>query len=266
MDKNFINEAARILVNLRMHKAPMENLPERCRPRDEEEAYKIQDELHRQFTKHGFGTRIGYKIGCTTPVMQNYMNINHPCVGGIFEGRRHYSPVSLDYYRFCVPGIECEIAVELSQTLDARSQPISQGEAEESIAALYPAIEVVDNRYKDIMALGTPSLIADDFCQSVVVLGPKNKDLKGMDLETVTGQTFINDVEVGNGDGRDVLGHPLNALIWLANHLALRSRILHPGEIIFLGSLVQCQWLQPNDTARIKIGGLGSVTAKFPGQ
>ena len=265
MEKDLIIEAAGNLIKLRTQLVSLENLPEHCRPRDEKEAYAIQDELHRQFTEHGLGSRIGYKIGCTTPVMQAYMSIDHPCVGGIFEGRNHYSPASLDYKAFHAPGVECEIAVELSQILDARGQPISREEADGSIAALYPAIEVVDDRYKDIMALGTPTLIADDFCQSAVVLGPKSKDTKGIDLETVTGQTFINDVEVGNGNGRDVLGHPLNALIWLANHLALRNRFLYPGEIILLGSLVQCHWLKPNDTVHIKIAGLGSVTAKFLG-
>jgi len=107
MEKDLIIEAAGILVKLRNQRVSLEKLPEHCRPRDEKEAYAIQDELHRQFSGNGFGKRIGYKIGCTTSVMQSYMSIDHPCVGGILEEHKHYSPVSLDYNGFKAPGVEC---------------------------------------------------------------------------------------------------------------------------------------------------------------
>jgi 2-keto-4-pentenoate hydratase len=35
------------------------------------------------------------------------------------------------------------------------------------------------------------------------------------------------------------------------------------GEIIFLGHLVQCQWLKPGDHNAIEIDGLGATSAQF---
>ncbi|MBT7235360.1 MAG: hypothetical protein HN861_20120 [Rhodospirillaceae bacterium] len=263
MDQTAIIEAANIIGGLRVRPKAFAGLPEALVPTDADAAYDIQDAVHDWFSGHGFGPRIGYKIGCTTPVMQRYMGIDHPCVGGIFEARLNHSSAEIDCASLNRPGAECEIAVEIGEALDARETTIDQVRAAEAITALYPAIEVVDDRYRDIMGIGTPTLIADDFCQSAAVLGPRNTDWRGLDLGKLTGRTVVNGTEVGAGIGADVLGHPLNALIWLAEHLGTRGRALEEGEIVLLGSLVQCQWLQPGDAAATEIDGLGAVSVTF---
>ena len=82
----------------------------------------------------------------------------------------------------------------------------------------------------------------------------------------------INGVEVGSGYGRDIInGHPLEALVWLANKLAeLRqpsddeSRPLLPaGHIVMLGSVVQTKWVEAGDVVTVSVDGLGSATARF---
>ncbi|NQV57305.1 MAG: fumarylacetoacetate hydrolase family protein [Rhodospirillales bacterium] len=257
------DQAAEILGQLRIRPYKLEGLSGELRPVDTNAAYDIQDRLHEYLAKTGFGTRIGYKIGCTTPVMQQFMDIDHPCAGGLFSARIFGNPAKLAYADFASVGVECEIAVALGADLDARNGAISRDQAAGAVIALLPAIEIVDNRYRDIMTIGTPTLIADDFCQSAAVLGAPNADWKGLDLAEIKGRTIINGAEVGHGRGADVLGHPLDALIWLANHLATRGRGLLAGEIVLLGSLVQCQWLRPGDKAEIQIDGLGNASAEF---
>jgi 2-oxo-3-hexenedioate decarboxylase/2-keto-4-pentenoate hydratase len=258
-----ILQAAEILGQLRAAPVAFGGLPDACRPTDAAAAYDVQDALHQWFADQGFGQPIGYKIGCTTPVMQRYMGIEYPCAGGIFAQRLHHSPAEIDCASLHRPGVECEIAVEMGNPLDARKNAVGHGEAADAIAALYPAIEVVDDRYQDMMSIGTPTLIADDFFQSAAILGPRNADWRSLDLGAASGRMVVNGAEVGSGRGADVLGHPLNALIWLAEHLGARGRALEEGTIILLGSLVQCQWLEPGDTAAIEIDGLGAASAKF---
>ena len=263
MGKTEITEAAKIIGVLRVRPVAFASLPEALSPADADAAYDIQDAVHEWFAGQGFGRRIGYKIGCTTPVMQSYMGIDHPCAGGIFEARLHHSPAEMDWANLNRPAVECEIAVEMGSALDAGENTIDQVRAAEAIAALYPAIEVVDDRYQDIMGIGAPTLIADDFCQAAAVLGPRNADWRSLDLGKLTGRTAVNGTEVGTGISADVLGHPLNALIWLAEHLGRRGRALEEGEIVLLGSLVQCQWLGPGDAAVTEIDGLGAVSVTF---
>jgi len=49
----------------------------------------------------------------------------------------------------------------------------------------------------------------------------------------VTGE---NGATLSQGKGSDLLGHPLNAVIWLAGALAQEGLSLQPGDLISLGS------------------------------
>ena len=65
------------------------------------------------------------------------------------------------------------------------------------------------------------------------------------------------------GTGADVLGHPHNALAWLANHLAAEGKGLGAGQIVLTGSLVKTVWLNAGDKVVMELSGLGKVSAAF---
>ncbi len=54
-----------------------------------------------------------------------------------------------------------------------------------------------------------------------------------------------------------MLGHPHNALAWLANHLAAEGRGLRAGQIVLTGSLVKTVWLSAGDKVVMELSGLG---------
>jgi 2-keto-4-pentenoate hydratase len=60
-----------------------------------------------------------------------------------------------------------------------------------------------------------------------------------------------------------VLGHPHNALAWLANHRAASGKGLRAGEIVLTGSLVKTVWLKAGDEVVMELAGLGRVEATF---
>ena len=233
-------------------------------PQSEDQAYRMQDDLHLAMTDAGLGQRTGWKIGCTTPVMQQVLDINHPCSGGVFESFVRYEDWRFTYGDFHHVGVECEIAVRLGGDLPVGGAPYSKEEVAERVIACMAAMELVDDRYADIRALGGPSLIADDFCNAGCVLGEEVTDWRKLDLTAVEGRTLVNEKERGVGFGRDVLGHPLEALAWLANTKAARGQALAKGEFILLGSLVEVQWLEPGDRVEMQMSGLGAVSAEFP--
>src|SRR5215208_3966159 len=81
-------------------------------PQHEADGYRIQDAVHDLLAAE-FGALVGYKIGCTSNVMQQYLDIPHPCGGGVFAKGVHDSGVSLRAKDFVRVGVECEIAVRL---------------------------------------------------------------------------------------------------------------------------------------------------------
>ena len=252
--------AAALLGEARLRRTPVDPLPESVRPADDSSGYRIQRALRAWFAERGDGPPAGYKLGCTTPVMQEMLGVAAPVYGGVRAGDVHRSGASLPSSRFQAPGVECEIAVRLGGDLDARGRPPAREETAAAIAEVMPAIEIVDNRYGDWSALGTPTLIADDFFQAACILGPPARECDPMGLDGVAGRTLIDGAETGRGRGADVLGHPLDAVAWLAGALGRSGAILPAGALVMTGSLVKTVWLTGCPaSARVEIDGLGTA-------
>jgi 2-keto-4-pentenoate hydratase len=125
------------------------------------------------------------------------------------------------------------------------------------------AIEVVEDRYVDYPSLDTPTLIADDFFGAGCVLGEEAEGFNPFELPEVSAAMLINGQEVGAGVGTDILDHPLDALVWLADSMAERGFGLHQGEFVLLGSLVETNWLEPGDEVVVVNEPFGKVRATF---
>ena len=257
-----ILRAAQAIAASRRSGTPLGPLPSDIAPQDEAEGYRVQRALHDLLLPYQ-GDLVGYKIGCTSKVMQEYLDIPHPCAGGLFARGVSQSGASLragDYVRV---GVECEIAVRIARELSPSEGPFTAEWVMEAIEAYYPAIEIVDDRYDKWETMGAPMLIADDFFAAGCVLGEAVARSAAPDLLTVVGRAVINGAEVGRGTGADVLGHPHHALAWLANHLAAEGQGLHAGQIVLTGSLVKTIWLKAGDRVTMELDGLGSVAAEF---
>jgi 2-keto-4-pentenoate hydratase len=254
--------AAKTIATARRSRKRLNSLNADVAPQDEAEGYRIQRAVHDLLLPH-FGALVGYKIGCTSPVMQQYLDIPHPCAGGVFAKGVHDSGALLRAEDFVRVGVECEIAVKLARNMPASEAPFTAEWVAEAIEAYYPAIEIVDDRYAHWETLGAPTLVADDFFAAGCVLGEAVLRADVPDLLAVTGRAIINGAEAGSGTGADVLGHPHHALAWLANHLAAEGKGLYAGQIVLTGSLVKTVWLDAGDKAVMELSGLGTVSATF---
>lgn len=251
--------AAAFVTDARLAHRKLGQLPLGLRLKDEAAAYAAQDEAS-EILSGTFGPVIGYKIGCTTAVMQRYLSIDHPCVGYMFRSSLMPNGVTVAQKDFVRPGAECEIAVTLAQALLADEGPFELEHIRAAIGTLHPAIEVVDERYEDWRSLGAETMIVDDFFHAGIILGPAVDDWQSLDLPAVSGAARVNGSEVARGQGADLLGNPLNGLVWLANHCAARGKDMGAGTIISLGSFTPVQWLAPGDHAEIVLDGLGSLS------
>ncbi len=253
--------AAALLMEQRLSGQPIGPLPADLAPRDMTECYAIQSALNEMLTSAGHGKVVGHKIGCTTPVMQAFVQIDHPATGRVFDKTVMQGHGAVSRKSFVKIGIECEVAVRLAKDLPPRAQAYTRPEVEAAVGEVMVGMELVDERYTDYRALGVRTLAADDFYNAGCVLGDPVRDWRHLDLANLTGRTWINKIEVANGNSSLVMGHPLNALAWLANaHGEHGLPGLKAGEFILLGSVVETQWLNAGDRVRIEVSGLGSVS------
>jgi len=249
------------LVRSRLERARLAGLGAAAPP-DMAAAYRLQAIANATLSRT-LGPVAGWKIGCTTPVMQAYLGIDQPCAGAVFASTVHGSPAEIERRAFIRPGVECEIAVRLGRDLGPADAPFSRARVAEAVAAVMASIELVDDRYTDFRALGAATLTADNFFGAGCVLGPEVRDWWLHDLAAVRGRMTIDGRLAGEGRGEAILGHPLDALVWLARTRADRGESLRAGSFVTLGSLVQTQWVERGQTIVVAIDGLGEARLRL---
>lgn len=158
------------LVQARLGGGPTLLPPKTLDVPDLNEAYQAQQKLHEYLSPRAFGTLVGYKIGCKTKVMQEFLSIDHPCSGEIFESTVFEEKAELNLSDFHRIGVECEIAARLSRDHPETGTPYDGENVVDAVGALFAGIESVDDQYDDYTAFPTPILVADDFFNSGVVL------------------------------------------------------------------------------------------------
>ncbi|MBT3789868.1 MAG: hypothetical protein HN725_11835 [Alphaproteobacteria bacterium] len=262
MQSDDLKKAAAFVGEHRLAQQSFQTLPEGTGPESFDEAYEIQWAVHDWFTDKGEGYE-GWKVGVTSTTMQAYMKMTTPSMGRVRQKLVARNHGDLDRSQYCGPGIELEIVVRLGKDIPPRDAPWTRQDLESYVAALMPGFEVVDDRYDGILDMPAITLVADDFCNAGCVLGDEVTDWQKLDLEAIEGTMVVNGSETSVGYGRDVLGHPLEALAFVANTLGGHGKTLKAGEIVMLGSLVKTAWLDKGESATGEIKGLGKVSLAF---
>jgi 2-oxo-3-hexenedioate decarboxylase/2-keto-4-pentenoate hydratase len=259
-----MNDAATWITHTLAQRAPCVGaMPAALRPTSLDAGYALQAHVTALLSAGGHGPTIGWKVGSTTPSMQALLGVPQPAAGRMFTSSLIARGSEVDFGRYRRPAVECEIAVRLSRPLDARDSPLAMDAVVAAIDTVHPAIELVDDRYGDFALAGAALMVSDHFFHSGLVLGEAVPAWRHLDLAALRGSTWVDGEERLVGRGADVLGHPLNSVIWLASHLARQGRRLEAGEIITTGSLPLPLWALPGQRVEIRIEHLGGVDLRF---
>ena len=255
-----IEMAAAALLAARGEQRRMAALPEAARPAQDEDGYRVQEALIEAIG----ASCVGWKIGGTSPLAQEMLRLSEPFAGRLLAPLLHDSPAWLAADGFFMRGIEVELVLRLGTDLDAAGAPYDRHSVAAAVAAVHPAIEVVDSRFDDWLSVGTPSLIADNACHGALVLGSAVEDWRHLDLASVATELWMHGEKASSGSGAEVLGHPLEALAWLANLRLRHGGHLTAGELVTTGSsCAALGWAEAGDVAEGRFAGLGSVRVEF---
>jgi 2-keto-4-pentenoate hydratase len=228
-------------------------------PQDAAGGYAVQRELAGLM---GAVPPAGFKIGATTKQMQSYLGIDSPAAGFVPAAGLHMTPARLRFADFVAPGVECEVGLRLGADLPAG--PCTRAQAAAAVAEVFPAIEIVEKRYHDLAALGTPTLIADQVFHAAGVLGAPTQGWRDLDLGATRGRMTVDGAIRGEGVGADLLGHPFEALAWLAGSLgAAAFGGLRAGQVVFLGSVTPPIWIDGPGSVLVEFDTLGTASLEF---
>jgi 2-keto-4-pentenoate hydratase len=124
----------------------------------------------------------------------------------------------------------------MGRDFPARAETSDSVSLRSAIAECIVGIELVGRRLADDVRLNEVSSIADFALDVAVIRGRPIPDWQRHDLAAMPVRAVLDGVTVVRGTGGLVLGHPLNALEWLAEALRLRGSSLRSGEMVLTGS------------------------------
>src|SRR4030095_15503568 len=162
-------------------------------------------------------------------------------------------------------GCDVEVAVRRAADLTASAGPWTRASVAGRVAACLPAFELVEDGDADYTTLDAFTLVAQNTWNGGVVLGAPSADWRAVDLERAVTRCWVNDEPGGQGKTGDAMGHPFEAVAWLANLLNRRGRTLERGMIVMTGSSITTKFPSPGDRVRFVVEGLGEVRLEAAG-
>ena len=224
-----------------------------------DDAYRIQLAMVQHRLDAGERV-IGKKIGVTSKVVMDMLDVRQPDFGHLLSGMVYPDGAAVEAATLIAPKAEGEIAFVLKE--DLAGPGVTNADVLRATAFVLPCFEIVDSRIRD-WKIRIQDTVADNASSGVFVLGDAAVDPRGLDLGTV-GMTLEKNGEiVATGAGAAALGHPANAVAWLANTLGRLGIALKAGEVILSGSLAAMVPVQAGDQLRISLGGVGSAGVRF---
>ncbi|WP_233417236.1 2-keto-4-pentenoate hydratase [Halovulum marinum] len=238
MDKTLIESAANRIRAARQT-GRISDLPPDLIPRDEAQAYAIQDILLPA------EEIAGWKVAPASPTKGHRgspMSVQAVIPDG---GALPQSAVA--------PEVEGEVGFVLSKPvpLDGTREDVL-----DAIAGLCLAIEVLDSCFTDRKCADPMSALADFQSNAGVVIGPLKTDLTGLDLSRLRPVFLTSDGETLEPAKPMALTEAvLDAVLWLARHAARRDRPLQPGQVVITGARVGPVPIARGQTFRVEADG-----------
>jgi 2-keto-4-pentenoate hydratase len=226
---------------------------------DPGDAYRVQLALIEK--KKAAGAKVvGKKIGLTSKAMQKMLNVDQPDYGHLLDHMVVEDGTAFPANELIQPKIEPEVAFILEKDLEGPG--ITPLQVLACTRFVVPALEIIDSRIQD-WKIKLCDTIADNASSARVVLGGPPRSVDQVDLRLIGMVMEKNGAVIQTGAGAAVLGHPANAVAWLANALSAFGVGLKAGEVVLPGAISAAADVSPGDVIRAFFDGLGAVSVRF---
>ncbi len=222
-------------------------------------AYRVQQLRTQRHLAQG-ARIVGYKIGLTSPAVQRQLGVNQPDVGVLFDDMECATNGVVPRDRLLQPKVEAEIAFVLGEDLDHDDLDIDRVRG--AIDYAVTALEIADSRIRawDITITDT---IADNASSGMFALSTRRVSLADFEPRDVKMSLSVDGAVASTGTGRDCLGDPLAACLWLARTVRGNGGALHAGDLVLSGALGPMVAGQPGSILTAEMTVLGGISVTF---
>ena len=204
------------------------------------------------------GRIIGYKAGLTNEAIQQRFGVSSPVRGVLLENMLLPDGAEVPAQFGARPVVEADLLVEVKDA--AIHEAITHLDVLRSLSRVMPFIELPDLMLAEGEKLTAPLIVLTNVGARLGVVG------QGIPVETTEKfaatlaamRVVVTDQDgkkMASGTGTAILGHPLNAVLWLAQDLDRSGIRLKPGDVLSLGSFTPL--LTPRAGMTIEVRYLG---------
>lgn len=218
-----------------------------------EAAYQAQAAFVKRLQER-YGPVVGYKVGLTSQKAQQRFGVHHPIMGVLLERMLLPQGATISTDFGARPMFELDLLVRVGD--ERINQARTTAEALQYLDAVIPFIELPDLAYAEDVPLNAAALVAVNAGARLGIMGdpipitPEGDWLQR--LSEFEAKIAQDTTVIGGGFGRDLLGHPLNAVMWLKNEVHKRGMKLKKGDLLSLGGLTPPQPVKPGSLIRAR--------------
>lgn len=254
-----IEQAAAFILRARASGEPYDAIPEDFRPATVPDGMKIAEAIADQLGRR----TIAWKAGFSSPKQMADFGVAAPPWGRLFDGMLYDSPAALPGRAFRQPMMEAEVAFRLGSDLPPRDRGYAADEIADAVASAHIVIEGADVRFRDGLAAGLPSIVADSFAAQSLVIGPEIVAWREIDLNALPVELLIDDEVKGTAFEGDARCRPVEVLVAMVNDFSARGLAFEAGAYITTGAAATPSLAQPGQTVVARFAGIGEVVAEL---
>jgi len=251
MTPDAIAGAATILSDSRRHRQLLDALPEALRPATLDDAHAIQEATAAQLAD----SIAGWKVSATPD--------GRVARGALLQSRLYESGCRIAAAAVPLLGVEAEIAFRFDRDLPPRGRQYEYDEVAAAVTA-FPAIEVVDSRFRGYPNAPLLDRIADCMSNGAFIAGVAPPRWRDFDLETLDVELIIDGRTIVHRAGGHPTKDPLLPAVALVNDLRM-SKGVRAGQIVTTGTYTGLNFAKPGQTVVATFHGFGSVDVHFEG-
>ena len=220
-----------------------------------EKAYALQDAL----TALRGGPEVvgGYKLAFNSAGSQAYYKLAEGCIAPVYRCDLRKNGAILRRADFHSLAIEPEICLELGADLEYRPG-LTVSEAMAAVAAICPAVEVMDLRGAFDLDPSAAQAVAQGIYSAGAVLGARLTPDRLAARHGVEARLHIGGAVAGSGFD-SAPQDPGEGLVWAAGALARRGLQLRAGMILLCGTLLPVREITTPGQVLAEMGAFGSV-------
>lgn len=228
----------------------------------------VQEALVKALIRYA-GKPVGYKVGLTSKAAQDLFKVDSPIAGVLLADMIKPGGISVSAAYGARPVFEADLLVRVKDA--GVNQARTPLEVASHLSEVIPFIELPDMVVAKGEPMSLPVLVAINVGARLGIAGrPIKVHASHGFVDALQKMVVVTTDEAGNelsrAPGTAILGHPFNAVTWLARHLANHGKALKAGDLISLGSFAPPQPPQAGRTITVRYDGLPGaepVSVKF---